>query len=278
MGIRVDYLDINREIDISPRFSVSYNLSPDLKLSGAWGIFNKAPLMKQLKYDYTTSANTKSQKSIHYLAGIERRKNNTTIKIETYYKKYDDLIPMRRTAMSRIIYDIKENIAEGFAAGFDFQFVFTRPFADIWFNYSLATSKERLKGTKDYYSRYTDQTNTVSALFLFKFRHNYEFGTKITYGSGYTFQEKYFDAANLQWLPYSPVKTGNLPYFLSLDLRFRKLFRLFSFPVQFYADVINCLDRRNSIGHEFRIRDGKPYEENFRFYGIVPTFGIMLDF
>jgi hypothetical protein len=278
MGVRADYFNINKQLDLSPRFSLAYTIRPGLKAIASWGIFYKSPLMKQLKYSYPTSDNTKSQKATHYLAGIEKKANNTTVKVETYFKKYDDLIPMRRTPMSRIIYDIKENIAEGFAIGIDFEYVVTKPKFDIWFNYSLASAKERLKGTTNYYSRYTDQRHTVSSLFLFKMRHETEFGTKITYGSGYTFQKKFYNSTTGKWDPYSEIRTGRLPYFLSLDLRFKKGFKFFSLPVQFYADVINCLDRKNSIGHDYRIVNNQPYEENFEFYGIVPTFGMMLDF
>ncbi|MCX6255119.1 MAG: TonB-dependent receptor [Bacteroidia bacterium] len=278
MGVRADYFRINRELDFSPRVSLSYNIRPDLKAIAAWGVYYKSPLMKQLKYSYPTSDNTKSQKATHYLAGIEKKRNNITIKVETYYKKYDDLIPLRRTAMSEIIYDIKDNLAEGYATGIDFEYVVTNPKVDVWFNYSLASAKERLKGTKNYYSRYTDQRHTVSSLVLFKMRHNMEFGTKVSYGSGYTFQKKFFNSTTNRWIAYDEIETSSLPYFLSVDLRFTKKFHVFSLPVQLYVDVINCLNRKNSIGHIYKTIDNQPYEENSEFYGVVPTFGIMVDF
>jgi hypothetical protein len=278
LGIRADYFNINKDLDISPRASFTYSIRPGLKAMAAWGIYNKAPIMKQLKYNYSTSENTKSQKATHYLMGIERKKGNSTVKAEAYYKRYNDLIPLRRTTMSEIIYDIKDNTSEGFATGIDLEYIVTNKIVDIWFNYSLSSSKERLKGTTIYHSRYTDQTHTISSMILFKTRHNIEFGTKLTYGSGYTYMKKYFSPKTKQWVSYNETGTGRLPYFMSLDLRFKKGFKISSIPVQFYADVINSLNRKNSIGHIYRTIDGLPYEENSEFYGIVPTFGIMCDF
>jgi hypothetical protein len=277
-GIRADYFNINRALDLSPRISCSYTIHSNLKFMAAWGIFYKSPMMKQLKYNYASSQNTKSQKATHYLAGIEKKRNNTTLKAEAYFKKYDDLIPLRRTPMSRIIYDIKENTAEGYAVGIDFEYVVSKPRFDIWFNYSLASAKERLKGAADYYSRYTDQTHTVSSLILFRMPHKMEFSTKISYGSGYTFQKKFYDSVTKQWNTGSVIKTGTLPYFLSLDLRFKKDFKFMFLPATFYTDVINSLNRKNSIGHVYRVADNQSFEENYEFYGIVPTFGLMLDF
>jgi len=278
MGVRADYFNINKELDISPRVGLTYNIRSGLKAIAGWGVFYKSPLMKQLKYNYPVSENTRSQKATHYVAGIERKRSSSTFKTEVYYKKYDDLIPLRRSSMGEIIYDIKENIAEGYATGIDFEYIVTSTTVDVWFNYSLATSRERIKGTTEYYSRYTDQRHTISSMLLFRTRHNMEFGTKISYGSGYTYQRKFYNSSTSQWGNGNATVTAGLPYFLSVDLRFKKGFNVFSYPVQFYADIINCLNRKNSIGHVYRTVNNLPVEENVEFYGIVPTFGLMFDF
>jgi hypothetical protein len=109
-------------------------------------------------------------------------------------------------------------------------------------------------------------------------RHNLEFSTKVSYGSGYAYQKKFYNSTTRQWVAYDEIVTGKLPYFLSVDLRFTKEFHVFSLPVQLYVDVINCLNRKNSIGHIYRTVDNHPYEENSELYGIVPTFGMMFNF
>lgn len=278
IGIRADYFDLNQRTDISPRISLQYLLNYGVRVYAAWGEFYKSPMMRQLKYNYSTTENTRSQKATHYLAGAEKKFKSSTIKVEAYFKKYDDLLPVRRTAMSRIIYPVKDNNAEGYAGGADFQYILTGRKIDVWFNYSLIETKERLKGTENYYSRYTDQTHAFSTLLLYKYHKNSDIGLKVSYGSGYTFERRFFDETLKQWLTYPETMTGRLPYFLSLDIRFNLRFSLFSAPSQLYVDVINSLNRKNSIGHTYGINNNLPFEEDFEFYGIVPTFGIMFDF
>ncbi len=278
LGARFDYFELNKRLDISPRTNISYLINPDLKLTAAWGIFYKTPLMKQLKYNFATSENTKSQKTTQYMVGIERKQNEITLKIEGYYKKYNDLIPVLRTSTGELIYDVKDNSTEGYATGIDFEFVVTKKKFDFWFNYSLGDSKERLKGTTNYYSRYTDQRHTVSSLLSLKLRNRIEFDIKATYGSGYAYQENFWDATAKQWVLGNEIKTAYLPYYFSLDLRFKKDFKVFSRPLQFYVDVVNILNRKNCIGHRYETNDNKPDEEDMKFLGIIPTLGLIFDF
>ncbi|RPH31900.1 MAG: hypothetical protein EHM93_11560 [Bacteroidales bacterium] len=278
IGVRTDYFDLNKELDISPRANLSYSLKPNLKITAAWGIFYKSPLMKQTMYSYSTSENTKSQKATHYLVGIEKSSDNKSLKVEAYYKRYDDLIPMERALTSEIIYKVKTNTAEGNAKGIDFIYSVSNKKLEFSFNYSLSSAKERLKGTSDYYSRYTDQRHTVSSLLLFKMLRKKEFGIKITYGSGYAYQAKYYDRTIGQWVNGDKIRTANLPYYLSVDLRFNKEFNVYSHPLQLYIDVMNLFGRKNVIGHSYHINGYGPYEIDESMFGIIPTFGIMYSF
>jgi outer membrane receptor for ferrienterochelin and colicin len=279
IGIRMDYFQLNKTTDISPRLSALYTLTPELKVNMAWGLFYKSPVMKQIKYSYSTSANTKSQQAIHYLIGLERKYDTKTVKIEAYYKKYNDLIPLRRTANGEIIYDNKENCNEGYAKGIDLEYIVSKKHYDFWLNYSLGEAKERQKGTSDYYSRYTDQTHTLSTFLSLKLSKRRELDIKLTYGSGYAYQLKFLDQLNKRWITGEKITTGHLPYYASLDLRYTKYFRLKYGTLQLFADIMNVLDRKNILGHQYSFDSmGSPWEEDYKFLGILPTIGIMYDF
>jgi vitamin B12 transporter len=277
IGFRMDYFQLNKATDISPRLSALYTLTPELKMNIAWGIFYKSPIMKQVKYSYSTSANTKSQKAIHYLIGLERKRDAKTLKIEAYYKMYDDLIPLRRTANGEIIYDIKENSNEGYAKGIDLEYIISKKNYDLWLNYSLGEAKERQKGTSDYYSRFTDQKHTLSTLLSLKLSKRRELDIKLTYGSGYAYQLRFLK--NNRWITGDKIVTGHLPYYSSLDLRYTKFFRLRYGTLQLCADIMNVLNRKNVLGHQYSYNSmGYPWEEDYKFLGILPTIGIMYDF
>lgn len=93
IGGRIDYFDINRELNFSPRFSLSYKLNNGATLRAAWGYYYQSPLYGQLKYSFSADSNTKAQRATHYILGYEQIfplggiNNNITLKIESFYKK-----------------------------------------------------------------------------------------------------------------------------------------------------------------------------------------------
>jgi outer membrane cobalamin receptor len=278
-GVRLDYFQLNKSTDISPRLSVAYSIDKSLKVNAAWGIYYKSPIMKQMKYSYNSSDNTKSQSATQYLLGLEKKQDGITLKVETYYKKYGNLIPLRRTSNGEIIYNQKENLNEGFARGVDLEFVYSKNTYDFWLNYSIGEAKERAKGTSSYYSRYTDQTHTLSSLLSLKLPRKNEFDIKITYGSGYAYQLRILDSNRKNWILGEKIATAHLPYYLSLDLRYKKDFRLKYGQLQLYVDIMNVLNRKNVLGHQYSFNSmEEPQEEDFKFLGILPTFGIIYNF
>lgn len=279
LGVRGDYFELNKELNVSPRTSLAYELLPNIKVSAAWGVFYQSPTMKQLKYSYASTENTKSQKATHYMLGIERKSNNITVKIEAYYKEYDSMLPIERTSLGEIIYPVKDNIANGYANGINAELIITKKYFDFWLNYNLGNAKERLNGTTQYYSRFTDQRHSVSSLFLFKMKHRNQFSTKVAYGSGYAYRKLFYDELNNSWTTNGETTSEYLPYYLSIDLRYQKEYRLkHSNNLKFYLDLNNMLNRKNKVGHLYGTDLDGPFEEYTNYIGILPTLGVILDF
>lgn len=117
IGMRLDYFDINKESYFSPRISLSYKLDNGGTVRAAWGYYYQSPLYGQLKYSFSADSNTKSQRATHYILGYEQlfplggTNNNITFKIESFYKRYDDLISSNRSTWWKIIYS-KNNDAQ----------------------------------------------------------------------------------------------------------------------------------------------------------------------
>ncbi|MDP3685137.1 MAG: TonB-dependent receptor, partial [Ignavibacteria bacterium] len=123
-GGRLDYFDMNKETKFSPRIGLSYNFPFELVLRLSWGIFYQPPTYKQLRFSENTAQNTSYQKSIHYIAGLEKNfSSDVSCQLEYYHKLYSDLLPVSRVTNSTLQYRTKENNTEGYATGFDFQFI-----------------------------------------------------------------------------------------------------------------------------------------------------------
>jgi len=90
-GVRLDYFSaLEKKNVVSPRFGVSFKITPVTTLSGSTGIYYQSPENVWLT---TNPANNKLKyiKAIHYVAGIEHLFTpELRLAIEAYYKDYSD--------------------------------------------------------------------------------------------------------------------------------------------------------------------------------------------
>jgi hypothetical protein len=125
-GIRFSYWDLNNEILVSPRATISYKprWEKDIVLRFSTGLYYQSPFYRELR-DKTGNLNKdiKSQQSIHFVAGMDW---DLTIwgrpfkfVSEAYYKYLNNLIPYEIDNV-RIRYSSK-NEAHGYATGIDFR-------------------------------------------------------------------------------------------------------------------------------------------------------------
>lgn len=202
-GIRANFWDFNNELLISPRFSATIKpyWQKNIEFYFATGLYNQPPFYKELK-DYTGKLfpETRSQKSIHFVAGTDIHYNAWnrpfTFTTELYYKNLYNLIPYKVDNVQ--IQYMPEFDTKGYAAGIDLrvngEFV---QGVESWFSLSIMQTKEDTyndyykisDGTvvyPGYYRRPTDQTLTFSIFFQDYLPMNPDFKVHmlLNYGSG----------------------------------------------------------------------------------------------
>ena len=72
LGGRLDYFDLNKSLDFSPRLNVSFDLGNNARLKGAWGYFYQSPIYDQIRYSEASDTNTQNQLAIHHIIGLEQ--------------------------------------------------------------------------------------------------------------------------------------------------------------------------------------------------------------
>lgn len=173
-GARYAYWSLNKESLFSPRGSFEFipNWKRKIHLRGAAGIYYQAPFYKELRNPSgIVNTNIKSQKSIHYVGGMDYyfKKWERPFKFtaEAYYKKMSNLIPYDVDNV-RIRY-YGDNISEGYATGLDMrlygEFV---PGVDSWVSLSFLKTEEKVSYptyTTDWVPRPTDQSYNISMFF-----------------------------------------------------------------------------------------------------------------
>lgn len=158
-GVRANYWDLNQQLVISPRVSVTYKPKRKKSMSfrAAAGYYYQPPFYRELRnLDGDVNKNVRAQQSIHFVLGndytflaLGREFKLTT---ELFYKILDDLVPYKVDNL-RLRY-FGENSAKGYARGIDFrlfgEFV---PGLESWASLSVLETREDISNDF-YYNRY----------------------------------------------------------------------------------------------------------------------------
>ena len=289
IGGRVDYFDINKDLNISPRVSLAYFSKFGSVIRAAWGEYYQAPIYRQLAYSVAADTNTQAQHATHYILGLEQNFTLTRSKLSTlkfkldlYYKDYKDLISSYYATFDRLAYS-RHNDSKGYAKGLDLYILLSIPNFYTWISYGYLDAKENdLTDNIGYYPRYTDQTHTLTWVADISLGKGWGVNTRFAYGSGfpYTPRESYFDEESDQfhWRK-EKINSATLPPYKRVDLRVSKDFVFKHFTLKTFIDISNILNFENIQGFEYKFDSiGKPKLEKVLLWPILPSFGIRFQF
>lgn len=159
-GVRMNYWDLNEQLLISPRVTLSYRplWEKDILFRFSAGYYYQPPFYRELRdLNGNINYNLKAQTSIHFVAAGDYNfvAWNRPFKFvtEVYYKHLENLVPYEIDNV-RIRYHAKNN-AKGFAQGVDFkingEFVTG---IDSWASLSIMRTMEDIKD--DFYYNFFD--------------------------------------------------------------------------------------------------------------------------
>lgn len=220
-SLRYDYYDLLDKQYLAPRFSLSYAIDEITTLRAVWGLYYQSPGYEKLRdqnvlfdLDERFTRTLEAEKAIHYVAGIERwLTNEWSLRFESYYKKFDNLIVQKIVPGTRFITEaipgkdpklqsswtrpvpvigdsvtqIPINNSNGEAYGFEF-FLAKRNIErgsklSGWISYSLAYA-DRYELRETFPFRF-DQRHTVNIVLNYEFNSWFNVGMRWQYGSGF---------------------------------------------------------------------------------------------
>lgn len=136
VGLRFENSSIIHSSDIAPRISFAYKTGKDAQMSLAYGIFYQKPENNQLYYTTTVGMT----KATHYIVNYQKMTHERILRLEAYYKKYEDLIKTVPAAGYTFNYN---NSGSGYAKGFDLFWRDKKSIKnfDYWISYSYIDTK-----------------------------------------------------------------------------------------------------------------------------------------
>ena len=271
-GARFDYLRLNRKTDLSPRFSLHYELDSKTALRGAWGHYHQFPNPP----DIDREPGLQSPLAIHYIVGISRE-FNTAFQgwVEVYQKDYQDLV----------VVDALEdysNDGQGLARGVEFFLQKKIGLLTGWMSYALSEAKRREYLDTQEYDFDFDQRHLLSLAFSYKpprsDKSKWYKPTVLSSTFRYTSGRPFTPIVSAErdpiggWMPIRE-ETNSLRYspFHNLNLRVEWPFSVGQkFQGTSFIEVWNVYNRRNVLGFSYQYGEEYPNNVNAEPYQTTP--------
>ncbi|RPH33779.1 MAG: TonB-dependent receptor [Bacteroidales bacterium] len=238
-GLRGENASIINDAKLAVRTSAAWLISKDIQLSMIYGTFYQTPEESAMKFKPQLGY----EKAEHYIANVQYEKNNRILRVESYYKKYNDFVAYDTTHFFNepLYYN---NSGYGDSKGIDVYYRDRKTFKnlDYWVSYSFIDSKRKYRGYPSYVTPPFASTHNFTVVAK-------QWVQKITTLFGATFA----------WSSGRPYHDPNSTKFMDkitsdymdISLNVSHLCELFGKSTILYASMSNVLGRDNIYGYRY---------------------------
>ncbi len=287
-GIRISYLEYNKNLSFSPRVSFSFEINPLLFFNFSTGIYTQHPEWIWFTAN-DDNKNLRDMKAYHFIAGIDYYlREDAMLKIETYEKIYRDY-PVDKVDSARILLNegasyegflnFHPMISEGkgYARGIDFEL--QKRFSDGFYgvlSYSFTKTGVVPLSGKEYPSIFEvpHALKIAGGIEVFK---NFTIGFKWAFGYGrhyYPIDSLASAQAGYVVRDYSTIK--EYPPYHRLDIRIEKREFHKKFNIVWYFEIDNVYARKN-IREYYWDDVEKKIKVSYQ-WGFMPVGGTKIEF
>lgn len=279
IGSRVEHSSLLDKANVVPRVSLAYKLADAGQASLAYGVFYQKPeasfYTKGYRYgnlDYT--------KATHYIINYQKVSREYTLRVEGFYKKYEDLIKTMPASNKR---DSVNNQGYGRASGFELFWRDRKTFknVDYWLSYSLLDTKRDYLNYPDLMHPTFAARHTAS-LVVKKFvtAIKTQFNASYTFATGRPYYNIRYDGNSNEYRIYDQGKTINynnlsfsLNYLPHINKPGANKFTVFVFS------ITNVLGSKQVFGYNYSYNGMNkeavtPTAGRFIFLGCFFSFGV----
>lgn len=270
-GVRFDYIDELNINWVDPRINLGWRIDDRTTLKLGTGVFHQSGDPRLYNKD-DGNPDLKEFRAIHYIAGVDYNPdNNTSIRVEAYYKDYDNL-PLEDDVLNYT------NGGYGLARGIDVMAKGNLFGIDGWISYGFIDTKRKWMGFEDYSSGDYDITHNFTLVAKYNLSQSFQIGINYKYATGRPYtppvSSHYIEEAGIYEPVYGKDNSARFPDYQRLDLRLTYLTQLFNkYFAVFYVEGLNILDLNNIHGYYYSADYSKQYEVRSTFGQRMIVFG-----
>lgn len=273
IGARAENSSSINHWNFSPRFAMAYRISKEWTSSLTYGTFFQNPESRFFTENYQPNY----QRADHYIFQVQRAADGRSLRLETYYKKYQDLIKTTTDFYRPIALN---NNGSGYAKGVELFWRDKKSLKNIdyWVSYSYLDSKrDYLNYTESLFPNFAAK-HTLSVVAK-KFVTNWKTGFNISYNynSGRPYYNFVTENGNIVLKNQGFVKdyqavNFSLNYLPNLGKKDARAFTVLVLSIN------NVLGTKNEFGYNFSSNGLKsraivPPTNTFVFIGAFISFG-----
>lgn len=258
-GVRAEYSQLLAKGNISPRLAMAAKTGKNGQVSFASGLFYQTAATNYLLFGYRPDF----QEALHLMLNYQLMKNDRILRVEGYYKSYDQLVRENGTAYTpnafRFDLGQVDNSGFGYAQGIDFFWRDRKSIKsfDYWISYSYIDTKRLYQNyvaeaTPDYVSNHN--LNIVMKYFWMKLQTN--ISATYSYASG----RPYYNPTSQEFLGDRAPDYHNFAITLSYLTTIKKMFSVF------YISLDNITNQKNVLGYRYNTTGTERYEMLPPFY------------
>lgn len=276
-NLRIDYSDLTSNLNISPRFEVSRELTKNWTLRSAAGLYYQTPQAPEVDTSFG-NPNLNDVKATHYaltafFQDYNSQNEGVSADASVFYKDLSNVVvatdavengePVRFT-----------NNAEGSVVGAQSSLSYRGRKWQTALTYTLLRSRREEPGVESYPTP-GDQTHNFNIRSRYRIKQ-WELSGRVRYISGFPdtpVDQAYYDLDNDIFVPiFGDINSDRAPSFFQVDLRVDRKWRFDKWIMSLYVDVQNVANRANGNSYDYafdyrsrEVSGGIP---------ILPTFGI----
>jgi hypothetical protein len=231
-GARFEYNSLNAKAGVDPRVSVAYKPGDKGQFSFAYGRFRQSAANQYVRLNHQLNSETAE----HFIMNYQVINNNRTVRVEAYYKKYNNLVKFDNGDVN-----LPTSTGNGYARGVEFFWRDNKTFknVDYWISYSfLDTQRDYLTfpyaATPSFASKHN--FSVVYKQFITSLKS--QVGVTYSFGSGRPYYDPNSDKFNRSLTPYYQDVSANISYLPRNWLIV-------------YTSCTNLLGRSNVFGYDY---------------------------
>ncbi len=289
IGVRYDFFEYNQDQQVSPRIGLAYNLTSSTILRGAWGYFYQSPVYTELTNTKGSDFNPGSEKSVHYVLGIEHQfSDRFNVRVEAYQKSLEQMIGHYYEFEDEKPVVKYGNPNEGMARGIEFFFngQFSKRWS-LWGTYAYSRTEidrlfinwQELTVEPRTIPRFTDQPHNLSLFTSYAFPKSWELNIKWRYLSGIPFTPKFADWRNDNAIwRYGDSYSDRYPAYHRLDIRIGKRFMFSRYVLTIFLEIKNVYNKKNVLLYDYKIENNQHVKKEYNTLPFLPTIEFNLAF